>query len=241
MKKRQSRVRVQPSELLFTTLAEQVKLPFVQVKHAAELLKAYPSKEELEHLLETITVTSSSALKMIDGYLLSVHLQTEPKLPLEPVSLGSVVYDAAQSLSDFAKAHDCKVELQVTGKFEPVMARREVVQWALESLGVSFIEAASRPDSVNTVTLAVRRTAGGITTGVYSSVAHVNANILKQARVLKGLARQPLNEFSAGSGAGVFVADALFEYLDTQMRVSRFQSLEGLAATLIPSRQLSLV
>lgn len=227
--------------LLFTTLAEQVKLPFVTVKHAAELLRAHPNAEELERLLQTIALTSSSALKLIDSYLLSVKLQNEPGLPLEPVSLSSVMYDTAHALDTYAKAHDCEVEIRLGGKFGPVMARREVVQSAIESLGYSFIDAVSRPDASTKVTLAVRRTAAGISTGVYSDMDKLNSGLLRQAKVLKGLARQPLGDFSAGSGAGVFVADALFEFLDSPVRVAKFQNLFGLAANLTPSKQLSFV
>jgi hypothetical protein len=240
MRSRQ-RVRTQSPELLFTTLAEQLKLPFVTVKHAAELLRAHPSPEELERLLETIALTSSSALTLIDGYLLSVRLQAEPKLPLEPVSLSSVLYDTAQSLDTYAKAHDCKLELHVTGKFGPVMARREVLQAALQSLGFSFIEAARQPDGETIVTLAAKRVKGGMSTGIYSGINKLNSNLLKQAKILQGVARQPLGDFSAGSGAGVFVADALMNYLESPVRISRFQTLYGLAVTLTPSKQLNLV
>jgi hypothetical protein len=233
--------KVQSSELLFTTLAEQVKLPFVTVKHAAELLRAHPNKDELERLLQTIALTSSSALKLIDGYLLSVKLQAEPGLPLEPVSLSSVLYDTAHTLDAYAKAHDCELELHLPGRFGPVMARREVVQTALESLGYSFIDAASRPDANVRVTLAIRRTMHGVSTGVYSETNKLNSGLLKQAKILKGLARQPLGDFSADSGAGVFVADALFGFLDSPVRVAHFKTLSGLAATLRPSNQLQLI
>ncbi len=236
-----SDIIAQSNGLLFTTLAEQVKLPFVTVKHAAELLRTHPNKDELEQLLQTIALTSNSALKLIDSYLLSVQLQSEPRMNLETVSLSSVLYDTAQSLDTYAKAHDCKIDLRLSGKFAPVMARREVVQSALELLGYSFIDAASRPGALTTITLGVRKTAKGMSTGVYSETNKLNSGLLKQAKVLKGIARQPLGDFSAGSGAGVFVADALFSALDSSVRVARFRGLFGLAVTLQSSNQLSLV
>lgn len=235
------KAKVQSSELLFTSLAEQVKLPFVTVKHAAELLRAHPGPEELERLLHTIALTSNSALSLIDGYLLSVKLQAESQLQLEPVSLSSVLYDALHNLDAYAKAHDCTLGLRLMGKFGPVMARRDVLQAAIESLGFNFIEATSRPDAATTIVLAARKTAQGMSTGVYSNVPKLNHNLLKQAKILKGLARQPLGDFSAGSGAGVFVADALLSQLDGPLKVATFQGLQGLAATFTPSRQLSFV
>lgn len=231
----------QASSLLFTTLAEQVKLPFVAIAHAAELSKLNPGHDELERLFKTISITSEAALKLIDGYLLSVQLQQEPALALEPVSLGSVLYDTAQRLDKYAKAHDCTVELHVEGRYGPVMARQEVVETALESLGYSFIEAAGNQGAKTKIMLMVRRTPRGMSTGVFSDTDRLSSTLFKQAKVLKGLARQPLGDFSAGSGAGVFVADALFTWLDSPMKVARFKSMQGLASTLIPSRQLSLV
>jgi hypothetical protein len=226
--------------LLFAALAEQVKLPFMTIAHAAELLRLNPGADELEKLLATISLTSDAAMKLIDGYLLSVQLQQGATLPLEPVSLGSVVYDTAQRLAAYARAHDCEIEVDIRGRYGPVMARTEVVKTALEALGYSFIEAASRPGLKTKVVVSVRKISGGISAGVYSDMA-ISSALFKQAKILKGLARQPLGDFSAGSGAGVFVADALFDWLDSPMRVARLSGLQGLASTLIPSRQLNLV
>ena len=229
------------SGLLFKSLAEQVKLPFVQIAHAAELSRSQPDSAALQQLFDTISLTSDAALQLIDGYLLSVRLQAEPQLLLEPVPLSSVVYDTAQRLNSYAKAHDCELEVQLSGRYGPVMARREAVELALTSLGYSFIEAAAQQGTKTRITLAVRRNSRGINTGIFSGNQALSSSLFKQAKVLKGIVKQPLGDFSAGSGAGVFVADALFNYLDSPMQVARFQSLRGLAATLIPSRQLSLV
>lgn len=236
-----SRPQKNAGDLLFASLAEQVKLPFVQIAHAAELSRLNPEPKELERLFDTISVTSQAAMKLIDGYLLSVELQKEPSLPLEPVSLGSVLYDSMHDLQAYAAAHDCTLELSVQGKYGPVMARPEVVKTAIESLGYSFIEAASSLGTQAKVLLLVRRTAQGITAGVFSDAGKLSATLFKQAKILKGQARQPLGNFSAGSGAGVFVADALFDWLESPMRVSKHRTMHGLAATLISSKQLSLV
>ena len=89
--------------------------------------------------------------------------------------------------------------------------------------------------------LSVRRTGRGISAGVYSDTNKLSSGLFKQAKILKGLARQPLGDFSAGSGAGVFVADALFDWLESPMRVARLGGMQGLASILVSSRQLNLV
>lgn len=236
-----SNALVRSQGLLFAALAEQVKLPFMAIAHAAELSRLNPGQAELERLFSTISLTNESAMKLIDGYLLSVQLQQGAELPLEPVSLGSVAYDTAQRLMSYAHAHDCELEVDIRGKYGPVMARHEVVKTAIEALGYSFIEAASRPGAKTRVILSVRKIAGGMSAGVYSDTDKLSSNLFKQAKVLKGVARQPLGDFSAGSGAGVFVADALFEWLGSPMRVARLSGMQGLASTLVSSRQLNLV
>ncbi len=229
------------ADLLFRNLAEQVKLPFIQIAHAAELSRMHPSEEKQYQLSQTISLTSAAALKMIDGYLLSVALQAEGRLNLEPVSISSVLYDTAQTLDAYARAHDCEIQLEVGGKYQPVMAQREAVESALTNLGYSFIEAASTAGKRSRITLAVRRTSRGISTGVFSENNTLSTGLFKQAKALKGMVKQPFSEFSPGSGAGVFVADALFMRLESAMHVARLHSQRGLAATLTPSLQLSLV
>ncbi len=229
------------SEVLFSSLAEQVKLPFVQISHATELLRAEQAKNNPGALLDTISMASQAALNLIDGYLLSVRLQQEQNLILEPVPLSSVMYDAAHTLAAFGKAHDCEVDLELHGKYGPVMGRREIIESALTALGYSFIEASSAGAVRTKITLVLRRTIHGLNAGIFSANDTLSSALFKHAKALQGLVRQPLSDFSAGSGAGVFVADALFAALDSPMRVSRFKSERGLASTLMPSRQLSLV
>lgn len=226
------------SEVLFSSLAQQVKLPFVQIAHAAELLQTGRGNTEL---IDTISLTSQAALNLIDGYLLSVRLQQEHSLLLEPVALSSVMYDTAHTLDVYAKAHDCDVELNFNGKYGPVMGRREIIEAALTALGYSFIEASSAGTGRNRISLVLRRTAHGLNAGIYSANGALSSALFKHAKALQGLVRQPLGDFSAGAGAGVFVADSLFSSLDSPMKVARFRAEKGLGATLMPSRQLSIV
>jgi light-regulated signal transduction histidine kinase (bacteriophytochrome) len=231
----------QEQQLLFRTLAEQVKLPFLQIKHAAELSQYNLEQSQIKDSLEVINLTSTAALQLIDGYLLNIKLQLEGQFYLEPVSLGSVIYDVSDKLDKFARAHDCELELRVAGRYEPVMARREVVETALKTLGYSFIEALSQAGSHSKIILVVRRNNKGISTGIFADKSNLSRQLFKQAKSLKGMVRQPLTSFSSDSGAGVFVADSLFAHLDSPLKTARLKTALGLAATLTPSQQLSLV
>ncbi len=228
---------------LFMSLAEQVKLPFMQIAYAAELLEGTVDQTQIEHLRRSIALSSQGALRLIDGYLLSISMQRQGQLELEPVSVSSVLYDSAQALQPFARAYGCELRLEVGGKYEPVMAHRGAVQSALIALGYSFIEAATNheADESPVVSLMVRRNQSGISTGVFSNNANMSSVLLKRARALRGKVHQPLADFESGNGTGIFIADALFSQLQTAMKVTHARGLHGLAATFAPSRQLSLV
>ncbi len=231
------------TDRLFLNLAEQVKLPFVQILHESELLRTRFQDPSIAASSQLITMTSQSALSLIDGYLLSVQMQNEQQLELEPVSVSSAVYDVAESLDQYAQAHSCKLELHVAGKYGPVMANRRAVYVALRNLSSNFIEAVSaqRSESDMTLRLAVRKNASGVSTGIFSYYPLLSSSLLAKAKLINGMVHQPMAKFDSGMGSGVFVADALLRQFDAPLKVARFQGMHGLATTLLPSRQLNLI
>lgn len=233
-----------PVDHLFLNLAEQVKMPFVQIAYAAELLTgAQNDIAESERLRRTIALSSQNALRLIDGYLLSVSLQQASQLDLEPVSISSILYDSAQDLQAYANALGCELRLNLGGKYQPVMTHRAALRSALVALGYSFIEAATNheADQKPVVSLGLRRNAAGISAGVYSNNTSLTPALLQSARKLHGQVHQPLMNFDSTNASGVFIADALLGYLQTPLKVAKQGGLHGLAATLMPSGQLSLV
>lgn len=219
------------TDLLFASLAEQIKLPLVQIRHAAEGLDGVQA--------ETIDVTAQAALRLIDGYLLSAASQEQ--LQLAPVPVSSLLYDTAEVLRDYASLHDCEIELDVAGRYEPVMSERKILQTALISLGYGFISAMPAEKGRKSIKLSVRRRGNNIITGVYAANNSLHSSLLKRARALQGKSHQPLAGFASDNGAGVLIADRLIKKLGSDMRVSKAGGLYGLAASLEPSRQLSLV
>lgn len=234
---RQENIEQQQIERLFASLAEQVKLPFLQVAQAAQLLDM--GDDQVAHK-QTIIEASRAATQLIDGYLLHVRLQQSSQLQLEPVSVSSVLYDTSQLLDKYARMHDCEMQLDVAGKYEPVMAHAGGLKAALANIGYSFIEAAPAGQR-SIIRLGVRRTKQGISTGIFTNSATLSTQLLKQARELQGSMRQPLNQFTSETAAGVFVADGLIASLGSEMQVSQMHGMTGLAAVFNPSGQLSLV
>lgn len=225
-------------EKLFAHLAEQVKLPFTQISQAAQLMDINDSSS-LKSNQQTIEDISQNTIRLIDGFLLNLKLQNESQMRLEPVPVSSVLYDVAELLSRFAKHNDCRLEIDVAGKFAPVMAHKKSLLSALVNLGNSFISA--NDSSSDLIKLAVRRNSIGVSVGVYSSSPMLSSSLLKQSKKMSGTVYQPMAAFASHSAAGVFVADSLLANMGSEMKVSRLGGMHGLAATLLPSRQLSLI
>lgn len=222
-----------PDERLLRALAEQLKLPLLQVARVAEL--GDPKS------LTTISYIADTALRLVDGFLLSSELHQQETLRLEPVSVSSVLTDTAHKLTPLAKQNDCDIEVHLSGKYGPVMADQKGLESAFMLLGYSLIEARAGEGQRHRVVLAAHRGAQGLVTGVFDNQPGLTADMLRRGRALYGAARQTMPDMSATSGAGVFVADALFRAMEAPLRTARHNHLSGLATTLHPSSQLQLI
>lgn len=236
-----ARKRHTVDEKLLQVLAEQMKLPLLQIARRAELARL---NGDTETSLDTIELTADGALQLIDSYLLSLKLaQAQASLQLEPVSISAVLNQTAHQLDKLAKQYDCELELHLAGRYEPIMAHRAGLEAALTSLGYVFIEAQSNAPHTNrpVLKLAAHRSKTGIVAGLFADLDGLSADMYRRARSLYGHARQPLNQLSSSSGAGIFVADSLLSSMSARLRIAHHQKLTGLAATFSSSNQLHLV
>jgi hypothetical protein len=227
------------SQQLLLGLAEQLKLPLLQIARRAELGTLNQAVDAA-----AIQATADSALKLIDSYVLGVRLteQDQTAMALEPVSVASVLYDTAHELSSLAKFYGVRLELSIGGKYEPVSANREGLQSALTSLGMSLIEALPALDSKQLVLqLGSHKSRYGIVAGLYSDTPALNTDSFRKGGRLIGKTRQPLVGVSHSSGAGIFVADAILQAMQLKLQPTRHNRLYGLGAVLQPNNQLQLV
>jgi hypothetical protein len=227
------------SQQLLLGLAEQLKLPLLQIARRAELASL-----QLSPNLGDIQSTAETALRLIDSYVLGVRLAEEGQesLLLEPVSVSSVLYDAGQQLDTIAKFYGVKLELNIGGKFGPVLAHRQGLQSALVSLGTALIEALPALESPQLkLQLASHRCRYGIVAGLYSDTETLTAEALRQGRKLIGSSRQPLVGVTHSGGAGVFVAESILQAMRLKLQTSRHHNLYGLGTVLQPNHQLQLV
>src|SRR6266568_3187421 len=92
-----------PEERLLRALAEQLKVPILQIARSAELAQT----TGVGSTFKEIEYTADMTIKLIDSYLLSVRLQSLPTLEMQPVSVSAVLQDAAHYLSKLAYKYGC--------------------------------------------------------------------------------------------------------------------------------------
>ncbi len=232
------------SERLFLSLAEQMKLPLLQILRQAELGML---TGDTAQPLTQVRTNADVALKLVDGFLLSMRLAAEEQheIEQESVSISSVLYDTAEQLHPIAKLYGVDLELSLGGKYGPVNAHREGLQSALVSLGYALIEALPATNGTEApqmkLQLAAHRCRYGIVAGLYADVDRLTTEALRQGRRLRGSARQPLPALSHCGGAGVFVADAILSAIGARLKVSHHHNRSGLGAVLQPNAQLQLM
>lgn len=224
---------------LLASVAEQLKVPLMSIARQAELHELTDGPDKIS--MTGIRTQADAALVLVDSYLLGLRLlHGQPTLDLEPVSVPALLVEAAHELDRFARQYDVQLELQIAGRYVPVMAHRVGLKAALISLGYSIIEAQSTSD-VRRVTLSAHRTSKGIITGLYGTRDSLGVADWRKALALCGQASQPFTDLSASSAAGLFVAHTLLQAMESSLRVGKRLTQYGFAMTLQPSQQLQFV
>lgn len=225
---------------LLQSVAEQLRSPLTVIARQAELLILENTAQEIS---TNMSVQATTALTLVDNYLLGLQLlSNQAALELEPVSVSSILVDVTHALEGFATQYGVSLNMDIAGRYEPVMAHRQALRAALISLGFSLVEAISTQPKgpQKSLSLAVHKAQGGIVAGIYGPL-EISATEWRRAKQLRGTASQPVASLLGTSGAGMFVADALGQAMETNVRVGRFAHKTGLAMTLLPSQQLQFI
>ncbi len=228
------------SQHLLLSIAEQIKLPLIQISRQAEF-----GALGLETDLGQIKALADNGIKLVESYAMGLQLANQNSYELAPeaVSVSSVLYEADQQLRELARLYNVSLELNIRGRFEPVLAHRQGLQAAVVGLASALIEAlpAQNSGQQTTLQLATHRCRYGIVAGVYADIPSLSSDALKRGRKLYGVSRQPLVEVSHNPAAGIFVADAIFRAMHLKLHVSRHHRLYGLGVVLQTSSQMALV
>jgi hypothetical protein len=214
---------------ILSALAEELKLPLLQIARTSELLGTI----DIQH-------TAEMALKLIDGYVLGLHNQSQSTLELEPVTLSSVLFDTAIALEPIAKRQGYEIRIDVGQKLGPVMGNRQSLHTAFTVLGYELMQTPTEV-SKSVITFASHRSKAGYVAGIFTDNSLLTTDAYRRAKSLAGTTRQALPASSASNGAGVLIAESLLQSLASSFKIARHQKQTGLAATLSPSQQLSFV
>lgn len=222
---------------LFLSLAEQLHVSFLQLTKLQELDGTTKSKQS-----DTASAITRTAMQLTESYMLSLRLRSSTDvLVVEPVSILSVLREAADELQPFAKLLGVQLTFDFYKELGPIMTDRSVLKAAFMSLGQVLLMAESQSDTPAPVVLVAKRSRYGITAGLYGLHNALNVSAFRRARQLQGRAAQPVQSLLGGPAAGVFVAESLFETVACRLFVSQNRNLKGLAVTLTPCYQLRLV
>lgn len=226
------------SQELLLHVAEELKLPLLQIARLAEQARAANQTTPA-----AIQAAAEHALRLVDNYALGVRMQLEQTvLTPEPVAVSAVLYDAGQQLDGLARSYGVELELHVAGRYGTVMADRRGLEAALVSLGSALIEALPALESPQLkLQLATHRSRYGIVAGLYSDTPQLTPAALRRGQRLRRRSRQPLTNVSHSSAAGIFVADAILRAMRLRLHASRHHRLYGLGTVLPPNNQLELV
>jgi hypothetical protein len=177
---------------------------------------------------ERVLALASRALRTIDAY---EYAQDQTVFALEPVSVGSVMYDAAHQLYAYAQQYNYDIVIDSKGRQGAVMAEPRALQLLLELVGevlVTLPAEVRRPQ----ILLGARRVQGDVVAGVFRAGQRLN------------LAPRRTNGLSPHAGqldASLGIAELLAAKLDTALRPYSHNRLPGIGARFVQSSQLRLI
>lgn len=227
--------------ILLRSIAEQLKTPMMYIARQAEL--SHLAETALPQTFLNMQSNADMALRLIDSYILGLELsEKQMSLELEPVSLSSVLYDVAHDLTPLAKQRNTDIELVLAGKYGQVMANTQGLVAAFYSLGSVLSEACAEENSRGRLRIAAHRSTRGVVAGMYlDGIPSLQTTIHGARKLRHSFTRQPFAKLTAGTGAGIFIADTILSCMDVRLRAGKFHGKHGMAATLQPSRQLQLI
>jgi hypothetical protein len=212
-------------------LAFELKSPLINIARQAELA-------DVEDFVE-IQRTAEQALVLIDNYLLIAQAEHgQLGLNLEPVSLGSILYDASSQLSSLAKRQN--VDLVIDDRaHEPVMTHQRALTAVLEAFGQALMSSGHAP-RLKLVLRSYKTREGDLGVGAFTDVS-LSEDDLRKALCLQGEAHMPLAKVSNKTHVSLAIAESLCRSMGGRMTVKKMGKLRGFSTSLPRSEQLSFV
>lgn len=224
------------ADQLLSSLVNELKSPLILIARQAESEKSGANKTEFE----SIQKAAEKTLQLIDSYLLMAQSEYGQRaLTLEPVGVGSVIYEVANDLAPYAKAR--KVDFTVDVKDAHVMANRQGLKAVLMCLSELFMEQNNDEKTKHRkVRIEARRERENIAVSVLCSQLEITNKDLELARKMQGNSHLATGKMP-DSGIRLAIADVLTNSLGSHLQVRQINGLKGLNFELAGSKQLQLV
>lgn len=224
-----------PDQLL-SSLVNELKSPLILIARQAESEKESAKKTEFE----AIQKAAEKTLQLIDSYLLMAQAEYGQRaLTLEPIGVGSVIYEVATDIAPYAKARE--VDFSIDVKDAHVMANRQGLKAVLMCLSELFIEQNSDEEKHRKkVRIETRRENHNVAVSVLSSELEITNKDLELARRMQGNSHLA-NGKMPDSGIRLAIADVLINSLGSSLQVRQINGLKGLNFELAGSKQLQLI
>lgn len=232
---------VNSDQFLLKSVAEELRLPLVQISRLAELSRS--SANDLSSDMKTIESSADLALQLLESYILGVELSdNQREIELSPITVGAVMNDVAHQVHKIADQNNCDILLSIKTS-KPIMGNYEAIKMAYLNIAHSIILANnSQVDKKRkSIIFAVYGKGTKNMAGVYGNDVQINKTSWEKSMSMFHKTRQKIPEFSSINGSGFFVASSILESMSLSLHPSKYKGNKGLVAGFPLSQQLQLI
>lgn len=207
-------------------LGEELKKPLTAIKAIAESSDSP----------EAIQLEARRALRTIDNMLYFQALnQAQLQLDQTTVHVGATISDVANRLSPLSLERGCETEIMIQPGINTVYTDPLALRHGVESLWQAVLTMTGSPSPL---TWCVYRTTKGVKIAIMNNSIDLSKVSLVKPRYMAGQSKQPFAGIS-GPATDLITAQGIFSILGSPLSKVRKSGLQGLAVTLVPSRQLA--
>ncbi len=232
---------VDSSHILLKSVAEELRLPLVQISRLSETSLARGGQ-----LLEDMKLIESSAdlaLQLLESYILGLEFSNKQKqIDLSPITMGAVLNDVAHQIHKVANQNNCDIEVAIKTS-HPIMGNYEAIKLAYINIANSLITSHDANDSKKrrSITFSVFGNGPRNIAGVYTQDLNISRLSWERSLAIFEKTRQKMPDFTSTNGSGFYVAHTILEAMSLTLVPSKHNGLKGLAAGFPLSHQLQLV
>lgn len=218
-------------------LAKELKNPLTFIARQAEFYKSLSSEDAMGQIEQS----ASEALMLIDSYLLSAQTQHgQLRLSLEPIGLGSLLFDTANQINPLAKKNSYSLEIACEYN-HPVMVDKRAFIASLFCLSQIFLVPHDDKKPRTLRIKAYKKRDNQVLAGVFSSFfGGLSEEELVNAINSSGYVNQSIKD-SVNSGVQLAVAESLANSMQSFIRPIKSSRQRGLGLEVFKSEQLSLI